>query len=164
MMNSALAVLIDNLNILAKLEKHERINVSSKQYDIWKTSIVPTEAVYRWVGGSDRKGDIDVIVNDYDTIMLIASLMLDSKKIKNMNEGDQENTTNLETLCQIYQSLLNSIEGLDNMCGTYIDDSVTRDRIRVLVDKITSYISTLRSSLTSLGCTVTADVRPRKYA
>lgn len=162
-MTSALSVLIENLNILAKLEKNEQINVSLKYYDIWKAGI-SMKSFYRWASDADRKGDIDVIAHDYDLVMLIANLMLESNKIKNIKSDDPENATNLNTLCEIHQSLLNSIEGLDNMCGTYIDDSVTRDRIRNLAEKISTYVSTLRNKLTEFGCAVTADIRPRKYA
>lgn len=163
-MNSAIRVFITNLDILSKLEKNEKIKTTDHKYDIVKPTALHIDGLLRWATDRDRTDDMDVISHDYETVFLIADLMLESKSIKNKSEGDISNDEKLDTLCEIHRSLLNSIDGLDKLCGTYIDDALIRDRIRELINNIIERVKKLRVQLTEYGCVVTADLRPLKYA
>jgi hypothetical protein len=163
-MNNAIAIFIENLNVLAKLERNERIHTTEFRYDIDKPDLLHISGFKRWLIDYDRNKNMDVILHDYETIFLIGDLMLNSRDVKNRSENDIENNRNLDTLCEIHKSLLNSVDGLDNMCGTYIDDAVVRDKIKDLIEKIAINVKSLRVRLTDLGCVVTADLRPLKYA
>jgi hypothetical protein len=163
-MNPVISIYIENLSVLAKLERNERIHTTEYKYDILKPDTLHIGGFARWLIGYDRKKNMDVISHDYETIFLITDLMLSSKDIKKREENDTENNKNLDTLCEIHKALLNSIDGLDNMCGTYVEDLIIRDRIKDLVSRIVEYVKVLKNRLTEYGCIVSADVRPLKYA
>lgn len=139
--DSVLSVYLSNLHVLSKLEINDRLDTTTLYYAIQNSYLTP---LHRYLDHSSRKSDLLRISHDIKTLIILSS---------NLDLTHQKS---------IYISLIEALPGLDNLCGTYYDDRVTRSYLVDLIQYIKDQISVLKDMLEKLGVDITHDHR-RKY-
>lgn len=139
--DSVLSVYLYNLNVLSKLEVNDRLDTTTLYYAIQNSYLTP---LHRYIDHSSRKSDLLRISHDIKTLFILS------------------NNLDLTHQKSIYISLIETLPGLDNLCGTYYGDRVTRSYLVDLIQYIKDQISVLKDMLAKLGVDITHDQR-RKY-
>lgn len=140
--DSVLSVYLSNLNVLSKLDVNDRLDTTQLYYSIQNSYLTP---LHRYIDHSSRKSDLLRISHDIKTLLMLSS-MYDLSQQKS-----------------IYISLIETLPGLDNLCGTYYNDRVTRSYLVELITYIKDQIDLLKSSLMKLGVDINHEFS-RKYS
>jgi hypothetical protein len=117
--------LMTSLKVLSQVKQNQKVATSEEvvrieNQDQWFSSL------RRWYNGESRERNIDSISRVIDTAI---------SQLELLQQKDHSASTQV-FLVRLRQELHNAITGLTNLRCTYDQDSVTRSRIDLLIERI----------------------------
>ncbi len=140
-----------NLKIISKIRPYDKIymnndNFISIEYDYF------LQGIMRFVFKNSRGKNINNLNNFYCVVYAYIDELLNSKYLSsdiNQCDHQDENYTNTyNNLKEINQYIKESINGLENLKQTYINDIVTISKIDIIISKIESYVERIEKKYT----------------
>lgn len=107
--------LIIKLRILARIPKNGKLNLSSNDIQIYQNTW--TEWIKRWKSGDGREKTIECLNRFYNQV-----LQTTNDIISCLNSNCDDCKDKAENLFLFAIDLANSIDGINNLCDTYVDD------------------------------------------
>lgn len=127
--------LLINLKIIANIQKNGRIKRSIDGIISLDSDYLFYQSVRRFLNNDSRKQSIfeinSVITECHEKIKEIVN----NRYMTPHNSNNEEFLQNTELLLLMYKSLKNSLEGINNLKFTYIDDHNTVSQLDILILK-----------------------------
>lgn len=128
--------LLINLKIIAKIQKNGRIKRSIDGIISLDSDYLFYQSFCRFINNDSRKQSIfeinSVITECHEKIKEI----INNRYMVSQHSNREEFVQNIELLLLIYNSLKNSLEGINNLKFTYIDDHNTVSQLDILILKV----------------------------
>jgi hypothetical protein len=128
--------LMTSLKVLSQVKQNQKVATSEEVIRI-EDQNAWFQSFRRWYNSESRDKNIESISRVVDTAF--SQLELLQKK--------HSTASNQVFLVRLQQELKNASSGLTNLRTTYEDDSVTRSRIDLLIERIEDTLETLKSGV-----------------
>lgn len=142
-----------NLKIISKVKPNDKIylnndNFISIEYDSF------LQGILRYIFKNSRSKNINNLNNFYCVVYSYIDELLNSKYLTNNKECDHQNENYinaLNSLKEINTYIKSSINGLENLKETYINDIVTISKLDIIISKIETYVNRIDTKLDLLN-------------
>jgi hypothetical protein len=128
--------LLINLKIMANIQKNGRIKRSMDGIISLDSDYLFYQSIRRFLNNDSRKQSIfeinSVIAECHEKVKEI----INNKFMTPMNSNREEFFNNVELLLLVHNSLKGSLEGINNLKFTYIDDHNTVSQLDIMILKI----------------------------